>query len=373
MYCISVSHKTTAAAIRQLLAFTEKEQKDLSKKLLSEHKVKGCIIISTCNRSELYFTGESKTAEEIKDAVLEYKKINPDVMKKHLCIYDAKDAVRHLFKVVCGLESMVLGEDEILRQVKEAYQLASENDFTDGEINIIFQQAFHCSKKIKTITRLSTTPISIGTLTANFAAEFRKEHREENYKVLLVGVTGKIGSIVAKNLLDKGIDVIGTSRQQKSIGNKQIDSRVKLVEYGKRYEYVPESDVIISATTSPHYTFTYDNLKTALVEERKYRIIDLSVPYDIDKKIGTIQNIELYDIDYFKGLAAVNNEIRYGERTKAERLIDEILEDTLKKVYMREFKLGKYEIHENSVDKTLYSLKDSLDSIHFKMALESIK
>ena len=373
MYCISVSHKTTPADLRQLLAFSEKEKREFSAKLLSDHNVNGCIIVSTCNRSELYFTSDKECMEEIKDALLEFKRANREILKRHFKTYYDKDSVWHLFKVACGLESMVLGEDEILRQIKEAYQLASEYNFTDGEINIIFQGAFHCSKKIKTVTKISTTAVSIGTLTANFVAGFMKEISKENCKVLLVGASGKIGSIVAKNLLDKGIEIIGTSRKQKTTENKKNDSRVKLVEYEERYQFVKEIAVIISATTSPHYTFTYENLCTIIDKEKRYMMIDLSIPYDIDKKIGSIQNIELYDIDYFKGLAAENNEIKYGEIKEAEILIDEGIEDTLKKLYLREFKLSDYEIQEGCVDKSIYSLKDSLDSIHFKMVLDTIK
>ncbi len=404
MYCISVSHKTTPTKIRQLFSFSEREQREFLGKLLSEQKVNGCIIVSTCNRSEIYFTcdnsGQEKAytkqnnccsamaalssekeslrrrdvhLEEVEAALSEFKGIKLDVIKNHCEIFEEKEAIRHLFQVVCGLKSMVLGEDEILRQIKEAYLFTAEHSILNGEINIIFQGAFHCAKKIKTITKLSTTSVSIGTLTANRAADFMREQKTETNKVLLVGATGKIGSIVAKNLLDKGIDVIGTKRSYKSKEELKIDSRLKMIEFDKRYEYINKTSVIISATTSPHYTFTYERFSSSINKERQYMMIDLSVPYDIEKKIGTIENVQIYDIDYFKELSTEHNAIKYKEVKKAELLIEEVLEETLKKVYLRAFKLENNTIPDKWTDKILYHQKESLDSEQFRILLHKIK
>lgn len=404
MYCISVSHKTTPTKIRQLFSFSEREQREFSRKLLSEHKVNGCIIVSTCNRSEIYFTCDDneqegtytkqnndcsamtwlnsenkslnirdKHLEEVANALSEFKGIELDVIMNCCEIFYEKEAIRHLFKVACGLESMVLGEDEILRQIKEAYLFASELNSSNGEIHMIFQGAFHCAKKIKTITKLSTTSVSIGTLTANCVSDFIREQKTETNKVLLVGATGKIGSIVAKNLLDKGIDVIGTKRSYKSKVEHEIDSRIKIVEFDKRYEYIKEATVIISATASPHYTFTYERLSSFIEKEKQYMMIDLSVPYDIEKKIGMFENVQIYDIDYFKELSTEHNDIKCKEVKKALLFIEEILEETLKKVYMRAFKLENNATHDKWIDNILYHQKESLDSEQFRILLHKIK
>lgn len=373
MYCISVSHKTTPAEIRQLFSFSVEEQKNFSNKLLFEKKVNGCIIVSTCNRSEIYFTGKAEYIDYVEEAISEFKGIVQRDIKKHYMIYSGKKAVRHLFKVACGLDSMVLGEDEILRQVKEAYLYSLDIGHTNSELNIIFQGAFNYSKKIKTTTKLSKTSVSIGTLTANKVLDFVKENAGYKSCVLLVGAGGKIGSIVAKNMLDKGIEVIGTSRKHNNENSAIANVRLKMVDFDRRYQYISQINVIISATASPHYTFTYDELSCSLDSKKKYMVIDLAVPYDVDKKIGSLNNVELFDIDYFKCASKENSNIKLEELEKAELLLEECVEDTLKKMYLREFKWDDNYVHEEWFDKMIYYLKESLDSDHFKCVLDNIK
>lgn len=176
MFCISISFKKTPLEIRQRFAFSIEQQKELLGKLINDNIITGGVIVSTCNRSELYFTKGEGAVEAVEQAISSYKQIDEESIKKYGLYYQGKKAVRHLFKVVCGLDSMVLGEDEIFRQVKEAYLFANNQGFTNSRLNILFQGAFNCAKLSKSETKLSNTPVSIGTLTANAIEEYLKSY-----------------------------------------------------------------------------------------------------------------------------------------------------------------------------------------------------
>ena len=139
MFCISVSFKKTPANVRQRFAFSKEEAKVFLDKLIKEQWITGGVIVSTCNRSECYFMGSRAYFSKIENWFAGYKKIDREWMKQYCLYYSGKRAIQHLYKVTAGLDSMVLGEDEILRQVKEAYLSAKEQGFVNSELNIIFQ------------------------------------------------------------------------------------------------------------------------------------------------------------------------------------------------------------------------------------------
>ena len=145
MFCISVSFKKTPLQIRQQFAFSKEEHRSFLSGLVEKKGMTGGVIVSTCNRSEIYFTGGQGKMDEVEEFLSSFKQINKENIKKYCLYYQGKKAVRHLFQVTCGLDSMVLGEDEILHQVKEAYLFANNNGYTNSELNIIFQGAFNLS------------------------------------------------------------------------------------------------------------------------------------------------------------------------------------------------------------------------------------
>ena len=178
MFCISVSFKKTPLDIRQRFAFSWEEQESFLRNLMQREIITGGVMVSTCNRSEIYFTGEENPIGLVEKELSSWKQIETGLIKKYCLYYTDAGAVRHLFKVACGLDSMVLGEDEILHQVKEAYLFANNHGYTNSDLNIIFQGAFNCAKLSKSSTRLSNTPVSIGTLTANTVENYLCEERQ---------------------------------------------------------------------------------------------------------------------------------------------------------------------------------------------------
>ncbi|KOA20698.1 glutamyl-tRNA reductase [Clostridium homopropionicum DSM 5847] len=376
MHCISISHKTTPVNIRELFAFSSDEQLEFEKQLLQEEKLRGCVIVSTCNRSEIYFSGDKTSIDIVEKQLAKFKNAKQSEIRKYFNVYSNDEAVRHLFRVACGLDSMVLGEDEILRQVKDAYELSLNNKFSNVELNLAFQGALSSAKAIKTDTKLSNTPVSIGTLTANKIIEYLKT--KENSRVLIVGISGKMGSIVAKNLCSKDISIIGTSRSHnKSNGLFSNISNIQISDYKDRYKFLKRADVIVSATTSPHYTFTYDEVLNVLDGCTSNKLfIDLAVPGDIDKDILNIKGMDIVDIDYFEKASKENNRIKLKELDKAQIILDKCIDEALKNMRFQEFhtsidKINK-KVQEKGFPYVLYHLKRSLNSEQLGILLDSL-
>ncbi len=386
MFCISASYKKTPLEARQGFAFSKEEQYIFIKNLIKDNIIKGGVILSTCNRSEIYFTGSRHSAEEVVKALALFKNTSDSNIKKYCLFYGGSRAASHLFNVTCGLDSMLLGEDEILRQVKEAYLAAFNAHHTDSELNIIFQDALNCAKSGKSKTRLSTTPVSIGTITANTIEKYIRDNiNRDNFpgkRVLVIGITGKTGGIVARDLAAKGIQVTGTTRKRGlEAGTWWQGSRlVQVTGFEERYKYINQVCVVVSATTSPHYTLTYNEYIKSTADNQERLLIDLAVPYDIDRKLAGLKNIKLLDIDYFNTLSKENTNIKLGELGKAEEAVKECADSTMKKIYIRGF-LAR--VKENAVlsDKfnkekwfrnMVYYLKDVMGSEGFKDVLEKI-
>lgn len=392
MNCIGVNYKKVPLEVRERYAFSKEEQREFHKILREEAGCIGSVIVSTCNRSEIYFCGEipgvgagdaSNFTTETEDALIagvehvlaSYKGIRQQEMLGQIYVYSGDTALQHLFHVACGLDSMVLGEDEILRQVKDGYLLAQKENAVCNEINIAFQGAMSSAKSIKTNTLLSKTPVSMGTLAANRIESFLQEMGGE--KVLLVGITGQIGSILAKNLYSKGItDITGTSRHHSGFAGRFLDMEIRMVDFADRYDYVEDADVIVSATTGPHYTFLAQQVEAAVKTAKRRLFVDMAVPRDIDRAIVSVPGCELVDIDDFKRAAVCNNEIKLRETDKAKLILAEKLEETKKSIYMSVFMDRDASVFAKWKDKSFgsvfYRLKDQISAEQLKALMEAL-
>ena len=373
MYCISVSYKTADINLRQKLAFSQNDCSKISSELLGNGSVTQCVVLCTCNRTEVYFCGAKGSANEVIRIISDNADVEESQLSKHLLFYYDDNAITHLFKVTSGIDSMVIGEDEILGQAKTAYTSAKENGAVSYELNMIFQAAFACAKKIKTETALSKTSVSVVTLAANEAAKL-----SEKVKVLVIGASGKTGSTVLKNLVShKNVSVTATLRQHNSHMKFIKNMGIEIVDYNKRYEYVKDSDCIISATSSPHYTVTHYDLQKHLTDDRKRLFIDLAVPPDIDNLITQLSGVSLVNIDYFEKLAQDNNNLKIDSVEVAKEMILEEV-DTLKKdLIFHEFlpSLGsvKENLSDKPVEKIIYRMKSESTAEEFSTFLDVLK
>lgn len=375
LICISISHKNAPVEIRALFSFSIEEQERFMGGIRGNDAPQECVLLSTCNRTELYFRGSKEEIIQQQERLAEFKQIEVEVLRKYFYTYLDDKAISHLFQVVCGMDSMVIGEDEILGQAKEAYERARKLGTTKYLLNTLFQAAITCAKKIKTDTRLSKTSVSIGTLVANEVLNYQKDGK----KVLIIGASGKIGSIVMKNLYGKpGIELICTSRRHNAIESLYgCYKKLVIVDYLDRYQSMNDADIIISATTSPHYTITYQELSEHIKIHKKRIFIDLSVPMDIDKDVIKQEGAVLHDMDYYNEVAKQNILIKEQEITEAWRILKKHEEEVKKDISFHEFLPQIPRVKQNlagrSFENVLYELKEKANHEEFSGLLKLLQ
>lgn len=312
MNCLSLDFRRAEVTLREKFAFSQRVRAEICS-AFSEYG--GCVPIVTCNRTEVYFHCEQPEAEEI---LYHFS----GVRTKKFAFYAGEFCLRHLFELAAGLCSMLVGEDEILGQVRTCYEYARSLGATNG-LDAPFQAALACGKKVRTQTHISSMACSVTTLAANKVFSFKKGKKN----VLLVGASGKIGNSVLKNLLSSDdVTVIATTRSHEFSAQAE---GVKAVPYEERYRYLDGADCVVSATSSPHVVFEKDRVRTALRARRERLFIDLAVPQDIDPQVGELPGCTVVGIDAFRTAAQENNVRKRNAAAQAEILVGELLSEYL--------------------------------------------
>ena len=330
---LSISHKTAPLAIRELFAYTLDQQAELLRALCTDAKAAESVVISTCNRTEIYTyykkeEQQQKLFSRLQRVVLEKAgALKVDHITDYLRFYQGEKAARHLFLVAAGLDSMVVGEDQILGQVKKAYEQAREAGTTGKYLNTLFRYAVTCAKRIKTDTELSKTSVSTATLAIKAAEEALGGLTGK--RIMVIGGTGEIGGIVLKNLYSmKGIHIYSTIRNITLSHDAHLKSESNhVIDYKERYSYVDEMDVVISATSSPHYTLTYHKLRDRIHTEKPRVFVDLAVPVDIEEAVTEIPRTFLYNMDDMEALARANNQAKKQAAKEAGEILKEYEEE----------------------------------------------
>lgn len=311
---LGIDHNKASIVEREVFSFTKKMEADVLVKLKKIEGINGCVIISTCNRMELWVSDLEEFDGSIYELLCTMKNVDSNQYRECFVERSGYDAIEHLFYLTCGLKSKIIGEDQILTQVKEALEISRKSYCTDKVLETLFRIAVTSAKQIKTDVRFSVANSSI-------IHHVVRELKSSNYivqekKCLVIG-NGKMGKIAATKLKEEGAEVTVTVRQYRS-GIIEIPLGCNRINYGDRFNHIVDYDIIVSATASPNMTLMYEQL--AQMEFRKpILFIDLAVPRDIDPKIRNIKNVTLFDIDHFQV------EI-LSEETKAQlHQIEEIL------------------------------------------------
>lgn len=330
---LSISHKTARASLRGRFVFDSEQTKDILKQLTQnsgdaeDAQIEEAVLISTCNRTELYCSGASENQNFIKmqKVLLAAAGIEKN-SETHMAALDAfrrfsdKNAIHHLFCVAAGLDSAVLGEDQILGQVRNAYFLAMESGYTKTTFHCLFQSAITAAKRMKTDTILSKSSISTAGLALKTAMECQQDLPVKN--VMIIGVSGKIGSIVLKDALDfQGLNIFITARHELPHPLHGQDMRYAVIPYEKRYEYMPDMDIVISATASPHYTVMKEHFLKQNPVPKKRVFFDLAVPADIEPEMSQVPETVCYSMEDMQELARQNNEAKLEALPKAKAIL----------------------------------------------------
>lgn len=361
--CISISYRQATASVRAQVAFDEAAQKMLLEKIKQDGRFDGAVLLVTCNRTELYLAGSRKHLAQAE--LLLAGKQDVHSLRPYFRTYCGTDALTHLFHVASGLDSMVLGEDEILGQLRRAYTCAVEMGCAGGGLHLAFQRAMACAKQIKTDTCLSKTSVSTATLCA-------KEVQHANAAVvLLIGASGEIGSLVAKDLKNAGVHIYATVRRHQAALHAPYLTEIP---YEERYQYLDRADVVISATSSPHYTLTFKACRSHFTETKPRLLIDLAVPCDLDPDLAQLAGVRLLTIDDFTALASAHNAQKRDGAAQAEQMIADAACQTQKEYFYHTF-LQKHPKTEDKLQEMgfagcFHAMKQEADAEEFATLLQ---
>jgi glutamyl-tRNA reductase len=321
-----INHKTAPVEIREKFAFAATELEHAYKELKHE-EVEGLVILNTCNRTELYATARDIEAgqKHLKTFLLNYSGLSAEEIEQYIYQPNCYSAIDHLFRVSSGLDSMILGETQVLGQVKDAYQKAQELKASDGVLNSLFQKALHVGKKVRTETAIDQHPVSVSYAAVELAK--KTLGKLEDKSVLVVGA-GEIGELTTRYLLLNGVrSVIVSNRSFEKAVEMAAVMNGRAVRFDRLPEEIANADIVISCTSASHYVIREDNCRDALAAREGYKIIliDIAVPRDIEPCLGDIAGVYLYDIDDLQGVINSSFTARQKAAAKANDIIAEEL------------------------------------------------
>ncbi len=326
---LGINHTTAPVEVRERVAINEQNLGHALKKLITVPQVDEAAIISTCNRTELYC--EVNHIDEGKEEILSwlnnFHNLSSDDTQPY--IYDHLDnsVVRHIFRVACGLDSMVLGEPQILGQLKSAYQDAVQADTLGRNLNQLFQRAFSVAKKVRTNTAIGTNPVSVASAAVSLSKKIFGDF--SNHSALLLGA-GETIELAAEHLKGAGIEKIVVANRSveraQMIADKVGGHGVSLSYVG---EALPKSEIVITATASTLPILGKGLVESAL-KQRKHKpifMVDLAVPRDIEPEVAKLSDVYLYTIDDLQNVIEHNLKSRKEAADEAESIIDHEVEE----------------------------------------------
>jgi glutamyl-tRNA reductase len=325
---IGLNHKTADVDLREKLAFSGPKLEEGIRQIRELPEIRETVIISTCNRVEIYLTVKDvgKAFESVKDFFVRFFDIRRESLDNALYLYDDMQAVRHIFRVSSSLDSMVVGEPQILGQLKDAFEFALERKTTGVLLNRLLKKSISVAKRIRTETRIAENAVSISFAAVELAKKIFNDLPEKTF--MLLGA-GEMAELAAKHMINNGVkDIVIANRTYETGCNlaKEFDGRA--IRFEDYLNELAHADILICSTGAPKYVLLKDQMQKVM-KERKNRpvfIIDISVPRNIDPEINDLNNVYLYDVDDLQGVVDTNILERQKEAKKAEDIIEEEIE-----------------------------------------------
>lgn len=323
---LGLNHKTAPLEIREKLSCAAPEGISPLREIMRIDGVREAFYLSTCNRTEIFFRVDDAPEETItrmKTLIRERGNFRPEEMDRHFYLYLDEQAIHHLFRVAASLDSMVMGEPQILGQVKESYREAVDNDATGILLNKILHHAFRVAKRVRTETGIASHAVSVSYTAVELAKKIFGNLAGKT--VLLIGA-GEMSELAARHLMQNGASRI-------LIANRTFERSLPLADLFKgeaiRFDDLEqrlrETDIVITSTGAPGYIISKDMVASAL-HRRKNRLlflIDIAVPRDIDPETARLDNVYLYNIDDLQDIVDANRSIRLKEAERAEAIVEE--------------------------------------------------
>jgi glutamyl-tRNA reductase len=328
LFLIGMSHKTAPIEMRERLQLECGEGNQPLAELMRLNGIQEALYLSTCNRVEILARAEDdvQAVEVLKSFI--YRQGNLSIAELEKCLYIHRDleAVRHLFRVTSSLDSMVMGEPQILGQMKEAYRMAVESRATGVFLNRLSHQAFQAAKRVRTETGIAGNAVSVSYAAVELAKKIFGDLKGKT--ILLIGA-GEMSELAARHLLRQGVGrIIIANRTYARAEAMAAEFQGTPVAFDRFYEVLPEVDIVIASTGAPGYILSAEMVAAALRRRRNRLLflIDIAVPRDIDPAAGEIDNVYLYNIDHLQGVVDANKEGRRAEAMKAEAIVAEEVE-----------------------------------------------
>lgn len=331
---LGLNHRTAPVELRERLAFQDQRLPEALESVRREIGVPECVILSTCNRVELYTLLPERNGQKSKltDFLSRFHDIEPRLLSDHTYWHLQPDSVRHLFRVTAGLDSMVVGESEILGQVRDAYAKAVSHGTVGGVFHRLFQTALRAGKDVRSRTRVGQGAVSVSSVAVDLS---RRIFRTFSSKTILILGAGQMAEATITCLKGQGVRSI-------LVANRTPEAAVPLaqavggrvVPFTELDAALIQADIIIGSTSADRYLLTRPQVQQAmgLRRQRPLFLIDISVPRNLDPQIGQLENVYLYDIDDLQGIASSNLRMRLGEAESCAQIIEQQMGEFLKRI-----------------------------------------
>lgn len=317
LFCIGISHRTADVATRERFAVADAELPGCLRAMLDEAGLRECVGVSTCNRVEFYGVGDGRRALEV------WRGAAGDAPPGEMVYtHPGQEVARHLFRVVAGLDSMVLGETEILGQVKKAYQAAADAGATSGVLNRLFQRAFRVAKEVRSSTRITRGPASVGAAAVELAE--RIFGKLGACKVMILGA-GETAEQTARAFLSRGARSIFVANRSHGRAVELADAMGgAAIRFDEWERWADDADILIGSTAAPHPVVTRERVDALMARrpERPLFAIDLAVPRDVEPSVNDLDGVYVYDMDALKTIADESLAARRAELAACEAMIE---------------------------------------------------
>jgi glutamyl-tRNA reductase len=348
-----LSHHTAPVEVRERLAFEEKTLPDALTRLTQRPGMVEGMILSTCNRVEVAVTtdGHADARESLDHFLAEARSVEPSWVSPYLYHYNDQDAIRHMFRVASSLDSMVVGEPQILGQLKSAYSLAKAHGTLSGFLDQVVTRAFNVAKRVRTETEIGSSAVSVSYAAVELARDIFGSLKGK--RVLLVGA-GKMAESAARHLRRAGVaEIYVTNRTRTRADLLAEEFGGRAIDYEGFYSVLPEIDIVIASSGAPHYILTTGSMREVMNRRRNLPmfLIDIAVPRNIEPAVNKQEGVFLYDIDDLGRVVTANLQTRKNVAEQAEEIIDEEVQRMLVRLKTRE------------VAPTIVELQDHLEHV----------
>lgn len=368
LLAIGINYSTAPLSIREKLAFPAEIIENALRELWQSRDVSEAAILSTCNRTELYCKTETPNPQILIDWLAANRQLNPHEFAPHLYCYSDSALIRHMSRVACGLDSMILGEPQILGQMKTAYQTAYQAGTLNKQLGRLFQHTFSAAKKVRTDTEIGSSPVSVAFAAVQLAQQIFNRLSEQT--ALLIGA-GETIELTARHLHRQGIGrIIIANRTYSKAHTLALQFNGYAIDLSELPEHLAEADIVVSSTASQLPILGKGRVESA-IKKRKRKpmfMVDLAVPRDIEAEVGQLSDVYLYTVDDLQNTVDQNLQARKIAALKAEEIIDTQVETFL--AWLRsegaqntiaDYRLQTETIRDEILQKALASLQNGAD------------